>query len=145
MHIKNQTFKAHNCGVFCAFSFCLSTLIAKVVVYVCAVQISPVWSCCRVGEGRACWSLGNAHTALGNHETALDFAQKHLEISKEVSVRTNSSTVFHLRFRLQVTRRRSLTLEIRISSLCVFFFPCLFSSSSLLFFVISSFKRALKL
>uniref|UniRef100_A0A673KYP0 G-protein-signaling modulator 2-like n=1 Tax=Sinocyclocheilus rhinocerous TaxID=307959 RepID=A0A673KYP0_9TELE len=32
----------------------------------------------------ACWSLGNAHTALGNHDQAMDFAEKHLEISKEV-------------------------------------------------------------
>ena len=86
---------------------CSSTLIAEVVVYVCAVQISATWSCCRVGEGRACWSLGNAHTALGNHETALDFAQKHLEISKEVSVRTNSSTVFYLRLWLQVNQSTS--------------------------------------
>ena len=27
--------------------------------------------CCRIGEGRACWSLGNAHTALGNHDQAM--------------------------------------------------------------------------
>lgn len=40
--------------------------------------------CDRVGESRAYWSLGNAHSALGNHESALDFASKHLEISKEV-------------------------------------------------------------
>ena len=40
----------------------------------------------RVGEGRACWSLGNAHTALGKNEEAIQFASKHLEISKEVSV-----------------------------------------------------------
>lgn len=38
----------------------------------------------RVGEGRASWSLGNAHAALGNHEKALYFAGKHYEISKEV-------------------------------------------------------------
>lgn len=38
----------------------------------------------RVGEGRACWSLGNAHTALGNHEDAMQFANQHLQISKEV-------------------------------------------------------------
>lgn len=38
----------------------------------------------RVGEGRACWSLGNAHTALGNHQDAIHFTEKHLEISKEV-------------------------------------------------------------
>lgn len=40
----------------------------------------------RVGEGRAYWSLGNAHTALGNHEQAMYFAEKHLEIAKEVTV-----------------------------------------------------------
>lgn len=40
----------------------------------------------RVGEGRAYWSLGNAHTALGNHEQAMCFAEKHLEIAKEVTV-----------------------------------------------------------
>jgi len=38
----------------------------------------------RVGEGRACWSLGNAHTALGRNEEAIQYASKHLEISKEV-------------------------------------------------------------
>lgn len=42
-----------------------------------------VW--CRIGEGRACWSLGNAHTALGNHDQAMHFAEKHLEICKEVN------------------------------------------------------------
>lgn len=40
--------------------------------------------CCRIGEGRACWSLGNAYTALGNHDQAMHFAEKHLEICKEV-------------------------------------------------------------
>ena len=39
----------------------------------------------RVGEGRACWSLGNAHTALGRNEEAIQYASKHLEISKEVT------------------------------------------------------------
>ena len=38
----------------------------------------------KVGEGRACWSLGNAHTALGKNEEALRYASKHLEISREV-------------------------------------------------------------
>jgi len=56
-------------------------------MYAGLVQISSASISCRVGEGRACWSLGNAHTALGNHETALDFAQKHLEISQEVTHR----------------------------------------------------------
>lgn len=48
----------------------------------------PVSPCmlCRVGEGRAYWSLGNAHTALGNHQQAMYFAEKHLEIAKEVPV-----------------------------------------------------------
>ncbi|XP_017302374.1 cadherin-99C-like [Diaphorina citri] len=36
------------------------------------------------GSGRACWSLGNAHAARGNHEKALYFATKHLEISKQI-------------------------------------------------------------
>lgn len=39
----------------------------------------------RVGEGRACWSLGNAYVSLGDHKQALHYARKHLDISKEVS------------------------------------------------------------
>lgn len=38
----------------------------------------------RVGEGRACWSLGNAYVSLGDHKQALHYARKHLDISKEV-------------------------------------------------------------
>lgn len=38
----------------------------------------------KVGESRAYWSLGNAHSAMGSHETALQYANKHLMISKEV-------------------------------------------------------------
>lgn len=38
----------------------------------------------RVGEGRACWSLGNAYVSLANHKQALHYARKHLDISKEV-------------------------------------------------------------
>lgn len=49
---------------------------------------------CRIGEGRACWSLGNAHTALGNHDQAMHFAEKHLEICKEV----NQSRIVTLSF-----------------------------------------------
>ena len=41
----------------------------------------------KVGEGRACWSLGNAHAAMGNHDKALHYAQRHLEISREVNVK----------------------------------------------------------
>lgn len=40
---------------------------------------------CRVGEGRACWSLGNAYVSMGSPAQALTFAKKHLEISQEVS------------------------------------------------------------
>lgn len=50
----------------------------------------PVLSRCRVGEGRAYWSLGNAHTALGNHQQAMYFAEKHLQIAKEVPVYISS-------------------------------------------------------
>lgn len=39
----------------------------------------------RVGEGRACWSLGNAYVSMGSPAQALTFAKKHLEISQEVS------------------------------------------------------------
>ena len=38
----------------------------------------------RVGEGRAYWSLGNANASQGNMEKALQYAVKHLEISREV-------------------------------------------------------------
>lgn len=38
----------------------------------------------RVGEGRACWSLGNAYVSLGNHRQALHYARRHLDISREV-------------------------------------------------------------
>lgn len=46
----------------------------------------------RVGEGRACWSLGNAYSAMGNHEKALHFAQMHLNISKELKDPTGQAT-----------------------------------------------------
>lgn len=47
---------------------------------------------CRIEEGRACWSLGNIYTAVGNHEIALEYAQRHLEISKQVRDRTGQMT-----------------------------------------------------
>lgn len=50
-----------------------------------------ILSFCRIGEGRACWSLGNAHTALGNHDQAMHFAEKHLEICKEVLHRAKAA------------------------------------------------------
>ncbi|KAI5092871.1 G-protein-signaling modulator 2 [Silurus meridionalis] len=42
-----------------------------------------VFTCISVGEGRSCWSLGNAHTALGNHDQAMHFAERHREISNK--------------------------------------------------------------
>lgn len=45
----------------------------------------------RVGEGRACWSLGNAYVSLGDHKQALHYARKHLDISKEVSVHSKNT------------------------------------------------------
>lgn len=47
----------------------------------CGLGFSPG----RVGEGRACWSLGNAYVSMGSPAQALTFAKKHLEISQEVS------------------------------------------------------------
>lgn len=38
-----------------------------------------------MGEGRACWSLGNAYVSMGSPAQALTFAKKHLQISQEVS------------------------------------------------------------
>lgn len=38
----------------------------------------------KVGEARACWSLGNAHSSIGNHDIALQFAQQHLSLAREV-------------------------------------------------------------
>lgn len=38
----------------------------------------------KIGEARACWSLGNAHAAIGTHEKALHYAQLHLFLAKEL-------------------------------------------------------------
>ncbi|KAL7984861.1 hypothetical protein Chor_003431 [Crotalus horridus] len=46
----------------------------------------------KIGEGRACWSLGNACTALGNHDQAMHYAEKHLDISREVGDKTGELT-----------------------------------------------------
>ncbi|XP_021175369.2 G-protein-signaling modulator 1b isoform X3 [Fundulus heteroclitus] len=46
----------------------------------------------KVGEGRACWSLGNAYVSLGNHKQALHYARKHLDISKEIGDRNGELT-----------------------------------------------------
>ena len=46
----------------------------------------------QVGEGRACWSLGNAHAAMGEHQEAYHYAAKHLEISKDTGDRMGQAT-----------------------------------------------------
>lgn len=48
------------------------------------ISCSVFFCLVRVGEGRACWSLGNAYVSLGDHKQALHYARKHLDISKEV-------------------------------------------------------------
>lgn len=50
-----------------------------------ATDVNSVSHPGRVGEGRACWSLGNAYVSMGSPAQALTFAKKHLEISQEVS------------------------------------------------------------
>ena len=46
----------------------------------------------KVGEGRACWSLGNAHSAMGNSKQAYEYATRHLEIAKETGDRMGQAT-----------------------------------------------------
>lgn len=45
-----------------------------------------------IGEARACWSLGNAHSAIGNHDKALQFAESHLQLAKELQDPVGEST-----------------------------------------------------
>lgn len=66
---------------------------------------------CRVGEGRACWSLGNAYVSLGNNKQALYYARKHLEISKEVRNLYKRNNI-----------KRPLAFHVIFSSLCPDFF-----------------------
>lgn len=49
----------------------------------------------KVGEARACWSLGNAHSSIGNHDKALNFAQQHYALAKDVRIhfRTNLNII----------------------------------------------------
>lgn len=41
----------------------------------------------KVGEARACWSLGNAYSAIGNHDKSLHYAQCHYSLATEVRER----------------------------------------------------------
>lgn len=66
----------------------------------------------RVGEGRACWSLGNAYVSLGNHKQALYYARKHLEISKEVRKLYKRNNI-----------KRPLAFYVIFLSLCPWFHP----------------------
>ncbi|MCJ8748406.1 hypothetical protein PDJAM_G00164450 [Pangasius djambal] len=55
-------------------------------------QFSSATEYYRVGEGRACWSLGNAYVSLENHRQALHYAHKHLDISREIGDRNGELT-----------------------------------------------------
>ena len=46
----------------------------------------------KVGEGRACWSLGNAHSSMGQHLEAYYYAKRHLEISRDTGDRMGQAT-----------------------------------------------------
>ena len=46
----------------------------------------------KVGEGRACWSLGNAHSSMGQHTEAYYYAKRHLEISRDTGDRMGQAT-----------------------------------------------------
>ncbi|KAG3288347.1 G protein signaling modulator 1, transcript variant X3 [Ictidomys tridecemlineatus] len=46
----------------------------------------------KVGEGRACWSLGNTYVSMGSPAQALTFAKKHLQISQEIGDRNGELT-----------------------------------------------------
>ncbi len=52
----------------------------------------------RIGECRAYWSLGNAYAALGEIENAISYANKHLEVAKEVIIRFHLRALFILVF-----------------------------------------------
>jgi hypothetical protein len=56
------------------------------------VPLSLLIFCVQVGEGRACWSLGNAHSAMGDPEKAYHYAARHLQISKETGDRMGQAT-----------------------------------------------------
>ena len=45
-----------------------------------------------MGEGRAHWSISNAFASLGRHEEALEYACKHLDITKETSDEAGQET-----------------------------------------------------
>ena len=45
-----------------------------------------------MGEGRACWSLGNAHSSMGQHLEAYQYAKRHLEISRDTGDRMGQAT-----------------------------------------------------
>ena len=66
----------------------------------------------KVGEGRACWSLGNAHSAMGETETAYHYASRHLDIAKETGDRTG-----------QATAQQNLTGSL-IVKMCEYFVLC---------------------
>lgn len=88
-----------------------------------AKVVQPVSLCefCRVGEGRAYWSLGNAHTALGNHQQAMYFAEKHLEIAKEVTVCLCFTSLFSVQSVTGIGPQRPLLATWRTATNNTFF------------------------
>jgi urease accessory protein UreE len=72
--------------------------------------------------GRACWSLGNAHAAMGNHEKALHYAQRHLEISREVNRVVNGCAILlHLRFP-SLFRQKKIKIKKTTAQMPIFIF-----------------------
>ena len=39
---------------------------------------------CSMGEARACWSLGNAYTVMGDYKQALSYAVTHYQLAFKV-------------------------------------------------------------
>ena len=76
------------CGcVWLCVALCCCVWLCRVAVLCGCVwlcRVAVCWCVVRVGEGRACWSLGNAYVSLANHRQALHYARRHLDISKEV-------------------------------------------------------------
>lgn len=99
-------------------------------------QLNSICLCmvsfCRIGEGRACWSLGNAYTALGNHDQAMHFAEKHLEICREVCTAHTIFTAKHFRStqsKLVKNRYRNPSaVKLTVGLFLLFFCCCCFQT-----------------
>lgn len=83
-------------------------------------------------KGRAFWSLGNVYTALGDHQKAVQYAQMHLKVSKEIDDETGRVAASENLRDLQVamSTQNSMTGEYQVLLLIVtvstyFYSPCL--------------------